>query len=107
MSDQLDGVQSIKSNEFGQQQVQSETGGLSGIKARNVDKMILNASNDCAAFTELGTLFHSFGPCTANDRSYRVGLLEELDLASRGMTATEPSLDVILNSMWQQFGTIL
>ena len=91
MSDRPIGVKST--SEFVQLQLYPVTGGLSGIKSRKLDKLILNASNVGAALTVLGTLFHSFGPRTANEWSYIVWLLEELDLARGGTTATQPFLD--------------
>ena len=94
MSDRPIGVKST--SEFVQLQLYPVTGGLSGIKSRKLDKLILNASNVGAALTVLGTLFHSFGPRTANEWSYSVWLLEELDLASGGTTATHPFLDDVL-----------
>jgi hypothetical protein len=72
-------------NKFDHLQLYPVTGGLSGIKSRKFDKLILKTSNDCAALTGFGTLFHSFGPRTANDWSYSVWFLEELDFASEGL----------------------
>ena len=67
MSDHRDGVKSI--SELDQVQVYPETGGLSGIEDKNFDKLTLKLSKVSSALIPLGTLFHSFGPLTANELS--------------------------------------
>ena len=65
MSDRLAGLKSIK--ELDQLHEYPGIGGLSGIKSRNCDKLTLNESNEAAALIFSGTMFHNFGPLTAND----------------------------------------
>ena len=52
-------------------------------------------------------MFHSLGPLTANELSYSVWLLDELDRERDGTMARVPCLEVSVNLISQQLGTTL
>ena len=48
------------------------TGGLSGTDLKKVSSLILKDARVCSVFTSFGIKFHSWGPFTLKEESYRL-----------------------------------
>ena len=95
-------AQSIREWEFVQEY--PRTGGLSGNVSRKRESFSLNARNVLSDLMSAGITFQSRAPNTAKEPSYRDWFLCEHPLASGGMIAIVPRLELSLNLIPMSFG---